>query len=353
MNAFVAFLILCALVLFHELGHFILARICGVKVEVFSIGFGKKLLSLHFRGTQYALSLIPLGGYVKLKGQDAQEDSHNASKIHHDSDSYLAKTPLQRIAILLAGSMFNILLALILYMIVGLIGKPTLLPVIGEVREDFPAYIAGVQSGDRILAINTQEIKSWSELDSLIAQSIGEIELVLERAGQRHFIKLTPVSAESTNIFGERESRKVIGIISKNEVGKIAYGIWESVGYAFNETLKTGKLLILGIVKLVSGAIPMSEVGGVVSIVSVIGTASQDSLTTLLYLTAFISINLGILNLLPIPVLDGGHIVLNLYELCRGKAPQANVVHYLTIIGFGVLISLMVLGLYNDILRLF
>lgn len=356
MNIFIALLILSFLIFFHELGHFVVARICGVKVEVFSIGFGKKLLSVHFRGTQYALSLIPLGGYVKLKGQDPQ-DSESSNSTHPlgsnlDNDSYLAKTPIQRIAILLAGPMFNFILAFILYVIVGLGGNLTLLPIVGEVKEGFPAYVAGVRSEDKILAVNGQSIKAWRELDSLIARSVGEIELELERAGQRHFVRLTPVITESNTIFGERKERKVIGIMSKNEAGKVVYDGWESMGYALDETLKASGLIIQGVVKFVSGVLPSSEVGGVVSIVSVIGTASQDSFTTLLWLTALISVNLGILNLLPIPALDGGHIIFNLYELFRGRAPNAQVMYYFTLCGWAVLLSLMFLGLYNDIFRL-
>lgn len=360
MHIFIALLILSFLIFFHEFGHFVVARICGVKVEVFSIGFGKKLLSVHFRGTQYALSLIPLGGYVKLKGQDMSQDLQDSessnlthpSESHFDNDSYLAKTPIQRIAILLAGPMSNFILAFILYMFVGLGGNLALLPIVGEVKEGFPAYVAGMQSGDKILAVNGQGIKAWRELDSLIARSVGEIELELERAGQRYFVQLTPVMTESSTLFGERKERKVIGIVSKNEVGEVVYYGWESVGYALDEIFKAGGLIIQGVVKFVSGVIPSSEVGGVVSIVSVIGTASQNEFTTLLWFTALISVNLGILNLLPIPALDGGHIIFNLYELLRGRAPNAQVMYYFTLGGWAVLLSLMFLGLYNDIFRL-
>lgn len=355
MNIFIALLILSFLIFFHELGHFVVARICGVKVEVFSIGFGKKLLSVYFKGTQYAFSLIPLGGYVKLKGQDPQDSKLSPAyslKSSLDNDSYLAKTPIQRIAILLAGPMFNFILAFILYVIVGLGGNLMLLPIVGEVSEDFPAYVAGVRSGDKIVAINGRSIKAWRELDSLIARSVGEIELELERSGQRYFVRLTPVIAKSSTIFGEYKERKVIGIMSKNEVGEVVYQGWESVGYALDETLKAGALIIQGVIKFISGVLPSSEVGGVVSIVSVIGTASQDSLTMLLWLTALISVNIGILNLLPIPALDGGHIIFNLYELLRGRAPNAQVMYYSVLCGWAILLSLMFLGLYNDIFRL-
>ncbi|CUU39667.1 RIP metalloprotease RseP [Helicobacter typhlonius] len=349
MNVLIALFILSFLVFFHELGHFIVARMCGVSVEVFSIGFGKKIASFYKGNTQYALSLIPLGGYVKLKGQDdANPKAHN-----YEADSYLSKNPYQRIAILLAGPLFNLLLAFFLYMAVGLGGKLSLLPVIGEVKENYPAYLAGIKAGDRILSINDEEIKTWEELDSIILSSSGELLISIERAPSQIFnLHLTPIEKEAKNIFGEDITRRVIGIASANAVGKVSYRGWESIRYGFEETLKASTLIAQGIVKLISGVVPSSEVGGVVSIVSVIGSASQEGWVILFWLTALISVNLGILNLLPIPALDGGHIIFNCYEIIMRKPPSENVAYYLTLCGWAILLALMFLGLYNDIFRL-
>lgn len=349
MNVLIALFILSFLVFFHELGHFIVARMCGVSVEVFSIGFGKKIASFYKGNTQYALSLIPLGGYVKLKGQDdANPKAHN-----YEADSYLSKNPYQRIAILLAGPLFNLLLAFFLYMAVGLGGKLSLLPVIGEVKENYPAYLAGIKAGDRILSINDEEIKTWEELDSIILSSSGELLISIERAPSQIFnLHLTPIEKEAKNIFGEDITRRVIGIASANAVGKVSYRGWESIRYGFEETLKASTLIAQGIVKLLSGVVPSSEVGGVVSIVSVIGSASQEGWVILFWLTALISVNLGILNLLPIPALDGGHIIFNCYEIIMRKPPSENVAYYLTLCGWAILLALMFLGLYNDIFRL-
>ncbi|WP_334093635.1 RIP metalloprotease RseP, partial [Helicobacter typhlonius] len=321
----------------------------GVSVEVFSIGFGKKIASFYKGNTQYALSLIPLGGYVKLKGQDdANPKAHN-----YEADSYLSKNPYQRIAILLAGPLFNLLLAFFLYMAVGLGGKLSLLPVIGEVKENYPAYLAGIKAGDRILSINDEEIKTWEELDSIILSSSGELLISIERAPSQIFnLHLTPIEKEAKNIFGEDITRRVIGIASANAVGKVSYRGWESIRYGFEETLKASTLIAQGIVKLISGVVPSSEVGGVVSIVSVIGSASQEGWVILFWLTALISVNLGILNLLPIPALDGGHIIFNCYEIIMRKPPSENVAYYLTLCGWAILLALMFLGLYNDIFRL-
>lgn len=349
MSIFIALIILSFLVFFHELGHFFVARLCGVRVEVFSIGFGKKIASVQIGQTQYALSLIPLGGYVKLKGQDdANPKAHN-----YEADSYLSKNPYQRIAILLAGPLFNLLLAFFLYIAVGIGGKLSLLPVVGEVKENYPAYLAGIKAGDRILSINDEEIKTWEELDSIILSSSGELLISIERAPSQIFnLHLTPIEKEAKNIFGEDITRRVIGIASANAVGKVSYRGWESIRYGFEETLKASTLIAQGIVKLLSGVVPSSEVGGVVSIVSVIGSASQEGWVILFWLTALISVNLGILNLLPIPALDGGHIIFNCYEIIMRKPPSENVAYYLTLCGWAILLALMFLGLYNDIFRL-
>ncbi|WP_110581688.1 RIP metalloprotease RseP [Helicobacter cinaedi] len=352
MSIFIALLILSFLVFFHELGHFIVARICGVKVEVFSIGFGKKLVSWQFGQTEYALSMIPLGGYVKLKGQD---DSNPKLK-NYEADSYLSKSPWQRIAILLAGPFFNLFLAFLLYMAVGLLGKASLLPVVGEVKENYPAVKAGIKVGDVIVAINGKEIKTWEELDSMIIESQGELELKIQR-GQGELkeslrVRVLPMEQEAQNIFRENITRKIIGISSAGAVGMVHYKGLDSIVFGIDESIKASTLITQSIIKLISGVVPSSEVGGVVSIVSVISAASSSGLTHLLWLTALISVNLGILNLLPIPALDGGHIIFNLYEVIMRKAPSENVAYYLTLCGWAVLLGLMLLGLYNDIFRL-
>lgn len=357
MSIFIALLILSFLVFFHELGHFMVARICGVKVEVFSIGFGKKLVSWRMGQTQYALSAIPLGGYVKLKGQD---DSNPKLK-NYEADSYLSKSPWQRIAILLAGPFFNLFLAFLLYVAVGLLGKVSLLPVVGEVKENYPAAQAGIRAGDVIVAINGKGIKTWEELDSAVVESQGELELTLQR-GQGELkenvsVRVLPIEQEAQNIFREHIIRKIIGVTSAGAVGEVHYKGLDSIIFGIEESIKASTLIAQSIVKLLSGAVPSSEVGGVVSIVSVIGLASQEGLmkgeiTQLLWLVALISVNLGILNLLPIPALDGGHILFNLYEVVMKKAPSENVMYYLTLCGWAVLLGLMLLGLYNDIFRL-
>lgn len=347
----VALLVLSFLVFFHELGHYVVARMCGVRVEVFSIGFGKKLITKRIGQTQYAFSLIPLGGYVKLKGQDDTQPLESL-KPSLESDSYRSKTPLQRIAILLAGPVFNLLLAFMLYVAVGIGGKPSLLPIVGEVKLGMPAFEAGIKPNDRIVSINGAKIRTWEELDLAIANAKDALVIEIEREAQNLEVRLTPVVSQTQNIFGEPIYRNLIGITSQKAVGIVHYQGFESLLFGINETLKASTLIAQGIIKLISGAVPSSEIGGVVSIVSIIGKASQEGWVRLFIFVALISVNLGILNLLPIPALDGGHILFNCYEMIAKKPPNEQIAYYLTFVGWVVLLFLMLLGLYNDIARI-
>lgn len=347
----VALLVLSFLVFFHELGHYVVARMCGVRVEVFSIGFGKKLITRRIGQTQYAFSLIPLGGYVKLKGQDDTQPLESL-KPSLESDSYRFKTPLQRIAILLAGPVFNLLLAFMLYVAVGIGGKPSLLPIVGEVKLGMPAFEAGIKPNDRIVSINGAKIRTWEELDLAIANAKDALVIEIEREAQNLEVRLTPVVSQTQNIFGEPIYRNLIGITSQKAVGIVHYQGFESLLFGINETLKASTLIAQGIIKLISGAVPSSEIGGVVSIVSIIGKASQEGWVRLFIFVALISVNLGILNLLPIPALDGGHILFNCYEMIAKKPPNEQIAYYLTFVGWVVLLFLMLLGLYNDIARI-
>lgn len=347
MSLLLSLLALSFLIFFHELGHFLVARAFGVKVEVFSIGFGKKLISKTYGDTQYALSLIPLGGYVKMKGQN----DANPLEQSEDKDSYNCKAPWQRICILLAGPLFNILLAFFIYSFLSYGEKQVLLPVLGEIKADFPASKAGLKSGDTILLINGEKIKTWGEMAEIIANS-SSLNLQVKRGEQILSFSLTPKEVEGKNIFKESKKHYVIGVGAKGEFGNMHFGVLEALKYGAINTYENSKLIFEGIKKLIIGVVPTSEVGGVVSIVQVMHKASQSGWVSFALLVALISINLGVLNLLPIPALDGGHIIFNLYEMIFRRPPTPDVLYYLTITGWVVLLGLMVLGLYNDLHRI-
>ncbi|PRM90834.1 RIP metalloprotease RseP [Aliarcobacter cryaerophilus] len=342
-------LVLSFLVFFHELGHFLAARFFGVKVEKFSIGFGKAIYSKYWAGTTWQFAMIPLGGYVQMKGQN---DS-NPTLVESGDDSYNTKKPWQRIIILFAGPFANFILAAILYFGIALMGAKTLAPVIGNISSNSVAAIAGLQTNDEIIRINDKDIKSWDEIGKVITSSQGSLQFYIKRDNQLIVKTMNPQISDSQNMFNEPIKKRMIGIAPKGEVVTLELGFFDSLTYAYEKTIFASTMIFQGVQKLISGVIPSSEIGGVITIGKVISDASESSLIALLTITALISVNLGVLNLLPIPALDGGHIMFNLYEMIMRKKPSDQVFMFLTIMGWLILGSLMLLGIYNDINRIF
>jgi len=349
MGILIALIVLSLLVFFHELGHFIMARLMGVRVDVFSIGFGKRLYSKTIGMTEWSISAIPLGGYVKMKGQDDSDPT----LVNYDEDSYNSKKPWQRILILLAGPFANFVLAFILYIMIATIGVPKLLPIVGVVGDDTPAMVAKVQKGDKIISVNSKKILYWEEISAEInTLDRGDVNLVIERDSKQIELILTPKVIDDKNIFEEDIKRRIIGISPSGDIIEVTYGLIGGFDYAWQETLKASTLIFQSVQKLLTGAVSTDKLGGVITIVDVTSQASSAGIVALLFFSALISVNLGVLNLLPIPALDGGHIMFNIYEMLRGKAPSENALYYMTMGGWVMLFGLMFLGLYNDINRL-
>ncbi|MGT0095802.1 RIP metalloprotease RseP [Helicobacter pylori] len=344
----VAVLMLAFLIFVHELGHFTIARICGVKVEVFSIGFGKKLCFFKLFGTQFALSLILLGGYVKLKGMDKEENGTNESA----NDSYAQKSPFQKLWILFGGAFFNFLFAILVYFFLALGGEKVLLPVIGDLEKN--ALEAGLLKGDKILSINHKKIASFGEIRSVVARARGELVLEIERNHQILEKRLTPkivAVISDSNDPNEIIKYKVIGIKpDMQKTGVVSYSLFQAFEKALSR-FKEGVVLIAdSLRRLITGSASVKELSGVVGIVGALSHA--DSLSMLLLFGAFLSINLGILNLLPIPALDGaqmlGVVFKNIFKITLPAFMQ----NALWLAGVGFLVFIMFLGLFNDITRL-
>ena len=348
MGILVALLVLSVLIFFHELGHFTAARLFGVQVDIFSIGFGKRLWTKRIGNTEWSISAIPLGGYVKMKGQDDTDPTAKSL----DMDSYNAKKPWQRIVILLAGPFANFLMAFLLYLAIAYMGVPKLLPYVGEVSKDSPALQAGLQKEDKIVKINGAAIKYWEEVGEQINASEGKITLVIERDHALESLILEPKVIEDKNVFGEKITRRIIGISPLPKQTTVIYGFTEGFMYAWEETLKASTLIFQSVQKLLTGVVGADKLGGIITIVDVTAQASHAGILALFFFTALISVNLGVLNLLPIPALDGGHIMFNLYEMFTHREPNEQVMYYMTITGWILLGGLMMLGLYNDIHRL-
>ncbi|WP_000971237.1 RIP metalloprotease RseP [Helicobacter pylori] len=346
----VAVLMLAFLIFVHELGHFIIARICGVKVEVFSIGFGKKLWFFKLFGTQFALSLIPLGGYVKLKGMDNEENEEN--EINQANDSYAQKSPFQKLWILFGGAFFNFLFAVLVYFFLALSGEKVLLPIIGGLEKN--ALEAGLLKGDKILSINHQKIASFREIRGIVARSQGELILEIERNNRILEKRLTPkivaVISES-NDPNEIIKYKVIGIKpDMQKMGVVSYSVFQAFEKALSRFKEGVVLIVDSLRRLIIGSASVKELSGVIGIVGALSHA--NSVSMLLLFGAFLSINLGILNLLPIPALDGAQMLGVVFKNIFHIALPTPIQNALWLAGVGFLVFIMFLGLFNDLTRL-
>ena len=346
MGILIAIFVLAFLIFFHELGHFLIAKLLKVKVEVFSIGFGKKIVCKKYGETDYCLSLIPFGGYVQMKGQD----DTNPTLKNSDKDSYNSKTPFQRILILLGGPLFNIMLAFFIYLGIALTGWQKLKPVIGEILPNSSAEHK-LKKGDIILKIDNHQIKIWDDIHKY-THNKKILRITIKRDGKILNLTIKPKIIEVKNIFGEKEKKFLIGIQPANSFITIKYNLIDSFKIAINHTIETSKIIFQGLWKLISGVLGLNMISGPITIVKTTSDISNYGITPLLLFTALISINLGILNLLPIPALDGGHILFNSYEMIFKKEVNETIMYNLTIGGWILLFGIMSIGFYNDISRI-
>ncbi|MBM7867147.1 RIP metalloprotease RseP [Heliobacterium gestii] len=334
------------MIFFHELGHFSVAKMVGVRVLEFSIGMGPQLFGLRRGATLYALRLLPVGGFVRMAGMEAGEDGQFAAS-PSDPGNFNNKTVAQRAAVIFAGSFMNFILAFLLFIyIYTIIGVPTYSNVIGDVLAGKPAQTAGIRPGDRILAVNGKTTENWSELLQEIHPRGGqEVTLTVESQGAVRDVKVVPGLDPERNV-GQ------IGItVDDKTVYNEKKGLFTSLKLGLVNTLAITTMILHSIFQMITGAAP-AEVGGPVMIVNEIGKAAQIGLTSLLMLAAVLSINLGLLNLFPIPALDGSRLVFLGLEALRGRPidpAKENTIH---LIGFALLIGLMLLIAYKDVLKL-
>ncbi|MBW1891413.1 MAG: RIP metalloprotease RseP [Deltaproteobacteria bacterium] len=351
-NIFAFVVVLGILIFFHELGHFLVARLLGVGVEKFSLGFGPRLFGKKIGLTDYRISAIPLGGFVKMVGEDptAEMDPEDIPI------SFTHKHVFKRILIVAAGPVFNLLLAvMIFYVIFQVSGTYILMPSIGGVQENSPAASAGLQAGDRITAIDGTPISSWEEMAVAITASAGRpIALTIQRPEWDIFtVSITPQAAMSKNLFGEDIERHLIGISSAGEVVNQRLNPIEALSESFRQTYNITKLTIVSIIKLIQGTVSAKTLGGPIMIAELAGQQAREGALNLVFFIALLSINLAIINFLPIPVLDGGHILFFLIEAIIRRPVNTRMREIAQQAGIFILIMLMIFVFYNDLSRIF
>jgi regulator of sigma E protease len=340
-------LALIIMIIIHEFGHFIVAVLSGVKVERFSIGFGPVLIKKQTKITEFVVSAVPLGGYVKMKGEDPNSIDENDKE-----GAFYAQSVYKRMLIVFAGPFFNILSAVLFFAIAYFIGIQTLSPQIGKVLKDSPAYFAHLQPKDTVVKINNINVTTWEDMSKII-KTHDNLNLVIKRDGKLINVNIKPKTEIVKNPLGYSEKIHVIGILPSGETTIVKYPIWKSLYLGVEKTIYIIKLTIEGIIRLIGGFIPSSDIGGPIMIVDIASKAAQAGFGAFLIFASIISINLGLLNLFPIPVLDGGHLMFFTIEAIRKKPVSEKFQIAAQKVGIGLLIALMVFAFYNDIKRFF
>ena len=350
MITLISFIILLSVLIFvHELGHFLAARIAGVGVLKFSLGFGPKIIGKKIGETEYVLSWIPLGGFVKLLGESGNEELSPED----EKKSFFKKSKWKRMLIILAGPVFNFLLALVIFIIVFVYGLPNLTAVVGEVQKESAAFEAGMTSGDKIIAIDDKKVVFWEEIKPIIAESKGkEMEVAVERGAEKKHLLIKPRLSKSKNIFGEEISTYLIGVSPAGNTIIERKNPWDAIIASVGKTWEISKLTVISVVKMLEGVISPRTLGGPIFIAQIAGAQVKEGIIPFILFMAILSINLGVINLFPIPVLDGGHIFFYLIEIVTRREISIKVKEMSQQIGFVILLMLMLFVVFIDVERL-
>lgn len=357
----VPFLVLLGILVFvHEFGHYLVAKLCKVKVSEFSIGFGKQLWGKTDKaGTLWKVSAIPLGGYCKFLGdEDAASSSGKNSNLSEEDKKYAFayQSPLKKLAIVVGGPGFNYLFAILIFIgIYSTFGKVEIPPVIGEVLPNSAAAEAGILPNDRILSVDGKEIKTFQDFRAEIEMNTsGVVNIELQRSDKtiNLEVKLKQISNKEK---GLESNKPMVGVLSSSnvEIALVDLSFTQAVVTSFKETWNITEMTLLGVYQMITGERSAEDLGGIVRIAELSGDISKTkSLIDFLMFMALLSINLGLINLFPIPLLDGGHVVIFVIEILLGKEINEKAKEWVFKFGFALLIALMVFATYNDIVHL-
>jgi regulator of sigma E protease len=354
MTSIIAFILILGVLIFvHELGHFLTAKAMGVKVERFSLGFPPKAIGKKIGETEYVLSWLPIGGYVKMFGEHPDEEEEIPPDMVHRSFAH--KPVWKRFLIVLAGPLSNFVFAVVVFwLIFAVAGVHYYAPEVGQVVDDMPAQAAGFQAGDHIVSIDGRPVKYWSDvIDRVRATDGGSMEVVVRRDGQTLPLTLTPKIKTVRNRFGEDQRVPMIGIVGGAKTITERVGALEAIGYGLKRTYYLTSEIIVGVYKMISGSVSARNLGGPIMIAQVTALNVQEGFGNLIFWAALLSVNLGIINLLPIPILDGGHLFFYVLEMIFRRPVSIRVRERAQQAGALVLLLFMLFVFYNDIARIF
>jgi regulator of sigma E protease len=356
-------LVLSLVVFFHELGHFLVARWCGVRVLVFSIGFGPEIVGFNDRhGTRWKIAVIPLGGYVKFFGDDTAASTPDTARLatmdaSEKSQSFVGQSVAKRAAIVAAGPIANFLLAIVIFAgLLMLYGKQTLSPRVDSVQPDSAAATAGFEPGDLVLAIDGTTIGDFGEMQRIVSESAGQtLQITVQRDSAKRVLTATPTLSEEKDFLGNIHRIGLLGIKRSTAVGDLKFqpvSAPEAVWLGTQQTWEVVAQTMNYIGGVISGHKSADQLSGPIGIARVVGKAATISLAFVMQIAAAISVSIGLLNLFPIPLLDGGHLLFYSFEAVRGRPLSERAQEVGFRIGLAIVLMLMIFATFNDIVHL-
>lgn len=339
--------VLSALVLAHEFGHFITAKRLKVGVQIFSLGFGPKLWSFKKDETEYRISAIPLGGYVKMAGDEPTE------RLEGKPNEFLSRSVGDRFKIIFAGPLLNYILAFIIFSVIFMFGSPTLTTEVGGFLKDYPAEKAGVLAGDKILTVDGKSVKYWEEMTAIIQKHPGgKIKILIDRKGSIIEKEITPITRKTKDIFGKETTIALIGVSPSQKIENVRYGFIDSLKMGGAKLITLTAVTYKALWAVMTGSLSVKEsMTGPIGIFVVTGQAAKMGLIYLFHLMGILSASLAIFNLLPLPILDGGHILFLGIEKLRGRPMSLKTQEVIGNIGVAFLVILTVFIFYSDIVK--
>lgn len=338
------------LIFIHEFAHFIVAKKIGVKVKIFSLGFGPKIFAWKKNDTEYRISIIPFGGYVKMAGDDPREERSGSR------EEFLSQPPGKRSLIILAGSLGNYILGYLLFLFLFIFGFPTLGTKIGKILENYPAQMSGLAVGDEIIAVDGIKVTTWEELTySLHNKPKKLVEIKVKREEKIYTLKITTAEKEIVDFLGRKKIIGLIGITPDAEnIFNMRCNPLQATLKAIDKVFEISRITFLALINLITGKLSFKEsVAGPVGIFYLSSQAVRLGFSYFITLVAVISVSLAIFNLLPVPVLDGGHILFTIIEKIRRKPLSVKVQESLTQLGLILLLILVLFVTYFDLMKFF